>query len=237
MIIDNTFIDYACGLIAGYGYNNGLKSSVITTHLSKFSSKFDTPLKPVHSMAAKKDVLKSGLRCFTSQQQFVIIESLCNMDDFDGDADILELKSELYRKYGALAPSSITSSELVSQTSHWLSNYPEALAQYQSALEKYARGIYERNVLDDMRLSFELLLQVLLNNKKSLENQISELGNKLKTAGVSTEFRNMIMKIIDYYRIYQNDHVKHSASIKNEEIEITIELTSIIMKHLIKVLG
>ena len=40
----------------------------------------------------------------------------------------------------------------------FLAKYPDVLKQYKSAKEKYEKGIYERNVLDDMRLALELLV-------------------------------------------------------------------------------
>ena len=86
-----------------------------------------------------------------------------------------------------------------------------------------------------MRLSFELLVKLLLNNGKSLENQVSALGQLLKDRGASVELRNMVIQIIKYYTDFQNNHVKHNDKVNEDEIEYIIELTSIIMKYLIKV--
>ncbi len=47
---------------------------------------------------------------------------------------------------------------------------------YNHALEKYRGGVFERNVLDDLRLALELLLREVLGNDRSLENQIPLLG-------------------------------------------------------------
>lgn len=41
-------------------------------------------------------------------------------------------------------------------------NHPASLKQYENALDKYESGIFERNTLDDIRLSFELLVRRLL---------------------------------------------------------------------------
>ncbi len=57
-----------------------------------------------------------------------------------------------------------------------LVDYPESAGLYQSALNKLNENRNERNILDDLRLSLELLLKSLLNNNKSLENQLNELG-------------------------------------------------------------
>jgi hypothetical protein len=127
--------------------------------------------------------------------------------------------------------------ELVNNTRNSLLCCPIALEQYDSALTKYESGTFERNTLDDMRLSFELLLKYLLSNNKSLENQISVLGEKLKELNASVELRNMLNTVIDYYNKYQNGHVKHKDAVNPNEIEFIIELTSVIMKFLIKTLA
>ena len=136
-----------------------------------------------------------------------------------------------------MATDTLSKSELIVKTKHWLAGCPEALKQYNSALKKYESGIFERNTLDDMGLSFELLTKDLLNNGKSLESQLSELGTLLKNKGASEELRNMIIKIIDYYTKFQNNHVKHNDAVNEKEIEFVIELTSVVMKYLIKVNG
>ncbi len=115
-----------------------------------------------------------------------------------------------------------------------LFDYPEALEQYRNAIAKYSAGVYERNVLDDMRLSLELLLKKILKNDLSLENQKNVVGSFMKNAGISIEVRNMIIEMISYYCRYQNEHVKHNSKINPGEIEYVIEQTSIIMKLLIK---
>ena len=95
--------------------------------------------------------------------------------------------------------------------------------------------IFERNLLDNLRLSFEILLKNLLGNNKSLENQLSELGNFLRFKNVSTELKNMIVKLIDYYTKYQNTYVKHNDTVNEKEIEFIFEYTTSLMKFLIRV--
>ena len=122
----------------------------------------------------------------------------------------------------------------VTEAKHWLSAFPDALALYNSALAKYSHGVFERNVLDDMRLSLELLLKGLLHNDKSLENQIPELGAFLKAKGIQPEIRNMYTTLLKYYSQYQNNHVKHNDEINPNEMEYIIDLTSLFMKFLLK---
>src|SRR5436190_23394752 len=94
--------------------------------------------------------------------------------------------------------------ELIKETKHWLEKYPDAYKEYLSALKKFDNKIYERNLLDDLRLSLELLLKNILHNTKSLENQVSDLGIYLKGKSISAEVINMFNKLLDYYVKYQN---------------------------------
>lgn len=48
---------------------------------------------------------------------------------------------------------------------------------------------------------------------------------------------NMITVLIRYYTDFQNNHVKHNDAVNDSEIEYVIELTSVIMKFLIKVVN
>ena len=106
-----------------------------------------------------------------------------------------------------------------------LSVCPAAQTVYKSGITKYAEKKFDRNVLDDMRLSF--------GNGKSLENQTSELGSKL--SGYHTEIRNLVIKTVDYLCKYQNHYVKHNDAVNPEEIDYIIEQTSATINFLIKV--
>lgn len=115
-----------------------------------------------------------------------------------------------------------------------LINYPKAKKKFNEAIEKYKKGIYKRNILDDMRLSLELFLKEFLNNEKSLENQISEIGKFIKEHNSSCEFTNMFQKLLEYYSRYQNDHVKHDDNIKSSDIDFIINLTALFIRYFIK---
>ena len=114
-----------------------------------------------------------------------------------------------------------------------LSICPAAQAVYKSGITKYAEKKYERNVLDDMRLSLELLVKQILGNGKSLENQTAALGTKLK--GYHAELRNLVRNTVDYLCKYQNQYVKHNDAVNPEEIDYIIEQTSATINFLIKV--
>jgi hypothetical protein len=114
-----------------------------------------------------------------------------------------------------------------------LKNFPEVARLYESALTKLNEGSLDRNLLDDLRLAFELLLKELFKNEKSLENQIPELGKYLKSSKNSPELTNMIIKLIDYYVKYQNEYIKHNDKVKETEVSLVLNLTSSFMNFLL----
>ena len=111
---------------------------------------------------------------------------------------------------------------------------PSAQEVYKSGITKYSTKRYERNVLDDMRLSLELLIKQFLENNKSLENQVSPLGTKLNQCGISTELRNLLTKVIGYMCKYQNNYVKHNDAVNPAEIDYVIEQTSTVINLIVK---
>ena len=163
--------------------------------------------------------------------------------------EIAEQREEIMHFHGLLSRNcnailALLKRELVRQTDNFeagimpltysqLSICPAAQAVYKSGITKYAEKKYDRNVLDDMRLSLELLVKQILGNGKSLENQTSELGTKL--GSYHTELRNLVIKTVDYLCKYQNQYVKHNDAVNPEEIDYIIEQTSATINFLIKV--
>ena len=123
--------------------------------------------------------------------------------------------------------------DLIHENLKKLSDFPEVASLYQSALDKLNEGKNERNLLDDLRLSYELLLKSILENNKSLENQDSELGKYLKVIDISSECRNMFQTLNNYYRNYQNTYVKHNDKVKSKEVDLILNLTSSMINFLI----
>lgn len=241
--INNTFLSSASDILADTG--KGLSGGQIVKYCNSFALEYNVSI-PVSTtdfgkfgskVPNKRTALLWNLQSFNAEQQFQIIKYLTELDLFKGNEEVVKLHTLLFSRYGHLSKEKISNTELVIKTQHWLGEYPESLKEYNSALKKYESGIFERNTLDDMRLSFEMLIKALLKNNKSLENQMAELGSKLKDADSSEELRNMLPKIIDYYTKFQNNHVKHNDRVNNNEIELIIELTSVFMKYIIKVSG
>lgn len=239
--IDTIFLRHASSILGNT--TKGLTGKEIVEHCNGYAVKFDVSI-PISSadfgkfgkqVKDKSSALFQNLQAFNAKQQFQIIKELCELSRFAENEEAKRLKVRLYDSYSYLAEENLTDTALVVRTRHWLEDYPDALEVYNSALMKYERGIFERNTLDDMRLSFELLVKKILDNNRSLENQMDALGAKMKEANVSVEFRNMVSKIIEFYSKYQNNNVKHDSAVKPNEIEYVIEQTSIIMKFLIKI--
>ena len=233
--LDDAFLSYACEILANTDL--GLSGAKIVEYCNAYAIDFNrvTPHGSYPFDAPnKRTALKENLKVFSAAEQFRIIKELCERSALGNAERTAELKLRLYSRYGDLAGEKISETELIQKTKHWLANYPAALKEYESALSKYEGGIFERNTLDDMRLSFELLVKDLMGNNKSLENQIGDIGTMLKKAGASAELRNMVPQVIKYYTDFQNNHVKHTDAVNSDELEYVIELTSVIMKFLVK---
>ena len=236
--LDDSFLTYASDILAET--NSGLSGMKIVEYCNSYAITFNRII-PYGSYPFdapnKRTVLRENLRAFEAAEQFRIIKELSELPAFTENEQAKTLRLTLFKRFGNLATEKISETELIQTTKHWLSGHPNALKQYESALTKYEGGIFERNTRDDIRLSFELLVKDLLGNEKSLENQIGGICGILDKCGTSVELKNMVQKIIDYYTKFQNNHVKHDDAVNENEIEYVIELTSVIMKFLIKANG
>lgn len=238
--MDNSFLTYASDILAET--TSGLTGSKIISYFTGYAVDFNQTLTydnyPFDSskMVSKRQVFKSNLLCFLEEEQYKIIMDLISLPTFKENKNAQELKIKLVQRYGYLSTSKLEDSELIISTRHWLEDYPISLNFYNTALLKYENGFEYRNSLDEMRLSFETLLKEVLGNNKSLENQLSELGKLLKKREITPELRNTITTLIDYYTKFQNQHIKHTSEIITNELEaeVIIELTSILMKFIIK---
>lgn len=122
--------------------------------------------------------------------------------------------------------------KLVNENLDWLSSYPTVSKNFKSALEKHQNKIYQRNLIDDLRLSLELILQRILNNRGRLEKQEKLLGEYLEREKVPKELRNMYWQLIDYYAKYQNNYAKHDDKVNSSEVEFMIYLTGTFIRFL-----
>lgn len=241
----NTFLGYACDILADT--YKGLTGTEIIKYCNRFALDYNveipvddiemlkTTYKP-QPIPNKRTALQKNLSVFNEEQQAKIINYLCNLPKFNNNDEIKSLKHKLVVRYSNLLHTDLPQDQ-TKETEKQLTKYDKALKLYKEAMEKYNNGLYQRNVLDDLRLSLELLLKDLLNNDKTLENQISELGTLLKSKNVSKEIQNLFVKVIDYYSKYQNNHIKHEDLVNPTEIEFIINLTDAMIKFLIKTLA
>jgi hypothetical protein len=241
-MIPPIFITQACEILGDT--NSGLSGSKIATLCSAYALEFGIdipypayPFPSDSSIPNKRAALRKNLEAFSVEQQFRIVKEMCELEQFAGQTKIRELKVMLVSRYGKLAkePEQLNMS-LIEETQHWLSDFDPALRLYNQGLEKYRNSIFERNALDDFRLSLEKLLGMMFNNSKSLENQLGEVGTFLKSKGGSPEICNMFQKLVEYFAKYQNTYIKHDDNVVEEEMEFIIELVSAIMKHFVRIM-
>jgi hypothetical protein len=198
------------------------------------------PTYPFEKMGLnKRSALVENLIPFNSEQRYRIIKDLCDHAAVQSQNKIEadKLKIQLFTKYGHLDDkTSVTdlNLSLVEETRHWLDSFAESRVLFDAALQKHKHGVFTRNVLDDLRLSLELLLKEIFKNTKSLENQLPNFGSYIRARNGSTELANMFYKLVEYYTKYQNSYVKHEDAVIEEEVEFVFEITSSFMKHLIR---
>lgn len=240
-----TFLDKAAALLADT--NSGLSGSQIVRAINTYGDMWDVRVPhPTYPYEApnKRTALLDSLRAFSPPQQFQILEELCEHHSFPigspSRGERKKLRAELFTRFGKLRPNKEVREldlPLIEETRHWLHDHPKALEKLEQAKLKYDAGVFQRNLIDDLRLGLELLLKSVLGNTKSLENQVPLVGAKLKERGASAQFTNMFLKLLDLYCKYQNDYIKHDDKLPEEEVEFIFELSASFMKHIVRVAG
>ena len=123
--------------------------------------------------------------------------------------------------------------KLINDNLDWLSAHPKSYETFKMSLMEIGIQGKERNVVDHLRLSLELLLKDIFNNGKSLENQKSDIGNYLKSKNISPEISNFLERVLDYYAKYQNNKAKHDCAVLSSEVEFILYLTGTVMRFLL----
>lgn len=236
--ITQVFLTYASDILAEQ--NNGLTGSEIGKYFSAKSIDMNVDIPyhkpPFTDVPNKRTAFLENLNRFNSYQQFEIINELVLHPRLSVLDTVIDLKSKLYSQYPDYIPEgqSILKSPLITETKHWLKPFGKSYDLYNSALEKLNKSLYHRNLIDDLRLSLEVLLKELLGNEKPLEKQIADVGVYQKAKGISAETTNMFNTLLDYYSKYQNKYVKHDDNVNPKEIEFIVDLTSTFMKFITK---
>ncbi len=239
-IIPMTLLTHAADILGDT--EHGLSGGNIVKACTAYAIDFDVNIPYSSSVAGapnKRTALLDNLRRFEPSQQYKIIKELCEHPNLPSPVSdkVNNLKIQLIARYGSqfgAASSETLNLPLIEDTKHWLDKYQASYNLYDSALTKFNNNVFERNLLDDLRLSLELLIKNILSNGKSLEKQLSDIGSFINTNGGSKEFTNMFRILVDYYSKYQNTFIKHNDLVIEEEIEFIFEMTSSFMKHLVK---
>lgn len=227
------FLSHASEVIAS-GVSGNVIVQVTVAYAAEYGLELPHPSYPFQAQN-KRTALFENLRALPATVQYQAIAELCDRaaQSQPAPAAIGEVKLMLASRYSHLSggDGNAWTGPLTVEARHWLEAHPNVKELYVEALQKHRAGVYLRNALDDLRLALELLLQEILGNAKSLENQIAALGQMVKAKGGSKELSNMLEKLIDYYGKYQNTYVKHDDAVPTEEAELVLELTSSFMKH------
>lgn len=163
---------------------------------------------PIHSSIINKD--KFALK----------IAELLRMSNADVKIIVDDLGYSIY-------PSRIEffDEKLVFDSLLWLDKYAKVKEHFSKAIKTEKIITNLRSIIDELRLSLELLFKELFLNDKSLENQKSELGKYLENNNISIEIRNIYIKMFDFYTAYNNKHAKHNCSVNCNEVNYLIYLT------------
>lgn len=238
--IPTAFISFAATELTNNGLSGGKLVEITSAYAADFGVDIPHARYPFDA-PNKRTALLDNLLCFAPKQQYQVIRELCDRLNPDGsNTQLVTLKVKLLTEYSEFADqdnSTDVHRTLLIETRHWLSNFPEVRKLFDESLLKHDHGVFKRNTLDDLRLALEILVRQIFGNHKTLENQISQVGQFVKEHGGSPQLANMFEKLVDYYTKYQNTYVKHDDAVITAEIEFIFELTASFMKHFLRLNG
>lgn len=219
---------------------NYFSETIIRKFLSEKYIDFNITVLNKNHLESKSKFLFRNLDILSDEQVYETLNFLgekINSNTIDDNGKkILEYIDKMNKQFPEYSRVElILNLQSVEETKHWLVNFPESLTLYNQAEKQYIEKKYHRNLVDNLRLSLELLLKSLTGVNKSIENQnISDVLSKLRSENISKEFINMFHKLIEYYTKYNNTFVKHDDNVPETEIEVIFEITSTFMKFLIR---
>ena len=117
------------------------------------------------------------------------------------------------------------SGALIVDVLSWLDEFEQSKKSFAKAIRIKRTESNYRGIIDELRLSIELLFKQLFKNEKSLENQTENIGRYFKENNISIEISNMYIKLMDLYTKFNNNNAKHNDKIKEIEIDYMIYLT------------
>jgi hypothetical protein len=114
-----------------------------------------------------------------------------------------------------------------------LNSFPRTKGVYFSAVENFQKKVDARSTADLFRLSLEVFFKEILQNSKTLENNINLVGQYLKELNLSTEIRNNIRETIKFYTDYQNAYIKHPNIITEFELDWIANQTALFIRTIL----
>lgn len=116
-----------------------------------------------------------------------------------------------------------------------LNKYPHIKNIFINGLALKNNG-YLRESMDNMRLSLELVLNKLLNNHRTLENQTSdEVGRLLTDKSCSRCAIKIFIEIKSAFQRFQNDNIKHKclSELGSKDADFIVMLTTLLIDYLL----
>ncbi len=236
-MIKKEFIAYTSQVLGDT--ETGLSGSEIIKYCNFFAVKFDISI-PYNSYpfskVNKKTALQDNLLRFSDEQRAEIILYLCELEKFRNNKKVAELKLLLVYRYATLLKNG-DNYHIIDTDYHWLNDYDNAKKPYVSAVELIKTNKYEREVLDNLRLSLELLLHDIFNNKLSLEKQKENIKSLIDSQDIPSGLKNLYNKIINNLIDYQNKNVKHGLleGDLDFQVKFVFDLITMLMKLFISI--
>ena len=124
---------------------------------------------------------------------------------------------------------------LVSEPLEWLNDYPNARKTYIMALQQYSKGLYIRDVADNLRKAFEEFLKEFLNNNNDLNKNKKEVEAYLKSQNAAPQLVTMLVSLISHYYLLNNEVAKHNDKIDEKYLEFLMYQTGVFIRMLVVV--
>lgn len=244
--IDSAFLTHVTNVLADT--EKGLSGSEICKHCSEYASRYGIsipyPNTDIKNFPKKSVVLRKNLEKFSIEQQVIIIRDFCNLEKIRTSQDVQLILLTLITQYADYIPNEIEANLSMARDSveDWLSDYPLAKEEYDKAVIKMKSASYNRDLLNNLRLSLENLVNyIFITTNRSLENQDKLFGRLLKDMGVKTEIITLFNNVMKFYTDFNNHYVKHNKQLDPNvlelnaiEIEFLFNQTIVLMQILIR---
>lgn len=172
----------------------------------------------------KASAFEKNLLAFSDLQQEVIIYTLLFLPKFENNPKV----KEILKRY-SLEDDKITYLKEYSE----LDKYADVKKLYLKAVEPILNKNIndERTILDNLRLSVELLLRHIFKNKHSLEKQKDNFKNYILSRTIPEDLKNTYIKTFNYYIEYQNKNVKHNlpSGDLEQQVKAVFNMTNLLI--------